>query len=78
MAGQTVTDSSVVQVGYGTDDGTVVAVSGGKLGFYGTTTPVSLQTCTVANGVTSTSSTTVCNNAVVELYTFLKNLNLIA
>jgi hypothetical protein len=78
MAGQTITDNSVVQVGYGTDDGVTLATSGGKLGFYGSAAPVALQTCTVANGVVATSTTTVCNNAVIELYTYLKNLNLIA
>jgi hypothetical protein len=29
MAGQTITDTSSVQVGHGTDDGAYVAISGG-------------------------------------------------
>lgn len=78
MAGQTIVDSNVQQLSAGIDDGTCVATSGGKLGFYGLAAPIAQQTCTVANGVTAGSTTTVCNNAVIEVYTYLKNLGLIA
>lgn len=78
MPGQSITDTSIQQVSYGMDDGVSVAISGGKLGFYGLAAPIAKQTMTVANGVTAGSTTTVCNNAVLELYTALAALGIIA
>jgi hypothetical protein len=78
MAGQSITDTTIQQVSYGLDNGISVAISGGKLGFYGLAAPIVKQTMTVANGVTAGSTTTVCNDAVAELYAALLAYGLIA
>ena len=78
MAGQTVTDSSIVQMSYGTDDGVVYAISGGKIGFFGLATPVVKSTCTVSATVTAASTTTAANQGVAEIYAALLAYGLVA
>ena len=78
MAGQSVTDTSTVQVSYGTDDGVTVAISGGKLGFFGLATPIVKQVCSNAAAVTAASTTTVCNTGLAELVTALVAYGIIA
>jgi hypothetical protein len=70
MSGATSSTSSVTQIGYGNDGGSTLGVSGGKFSFLGKA-PTGIATMTVANTVTAGSTTTVCNNAVIELYTEL-------
>jgi hypothetical protein len=77
MPGQTITDTTIQQVSYGLDDGVNVAISGGKLGFFGTA-PTGIATLTNAKAVTAGSTTTVCNTGVAELVTELLAKGLIA
>jgi uncharacterized 2Fe-2S/4Fe-4S cluster protein (DUF4445 family) len=77
MAGQTITDTSIQQASYGLDDGICVAISGGKLGFFGTA-PTSKATLTNAAAVTAGSTTTVCNTGLAELVTELVAKGIIA
>lgn len=57
---------AVTYVGFGNDDGTVVARSGDKLGFYGLATPI------VKPSVTTTQST-----VASDIATVLSNLGLL-
>lgn len=70
MAGQSITDTSSVTYSYGTDDGCILGISGGKIGFFGTA-PTSKASCTNAAAVTAGSTTTVCNTGLAELVTEL-------
>jgi hypothetical protein len=70
MAGQTITDTTIQQASYGLDDGICVAISGGKLGFFGVAPSIS-SALTNAAAVTAGSTTTVCNTGVAELVTYL-------
>ena len=71
MAGASSTDTTIQQLSYGLDDGVSVAISGGKLGFFGLAAPVVKQTCTVCATVTSASTTTAAAQGVMELYAAL-------
>jgi hypothetical protein len=77
MPGQSITDTTIQQISQGLDDGVNVAISGGKLGFYGLGAPIGIQTCTNAAAVSASSTTTVCNTGVAELVAALVALNLI-
>ena len=77
MSGASITDTTIQQVSYGMDDGVNVAISGGKLGFYGLAAPIGIQSCTNAAAVSASSTTTVCNTGVAELVAALVALNLI-
>lgn len=77
MSGASQTDTTIQQVSYALDDGTNVAVSGGKLGFYGLAAPIVIQTLVTCKTITAASTTTACNNAVAELTTVLTALNLL-
>ena len=78
MAGQSITDTTIQQDGYGLDDGITLAISGGKLGFFGLATPIVKQVCSNAAAVTAASTTTVCNTGLAELVTALVAYGLIA
>ena len=77
MPGQTITDTTIQQVSQGLDDGVNVAISGGKLGFFGTA-PTVVATLTDAKSVTAGSTTTVCNTGLAQLVTELVAKGLIA
>ena len=71
---------AVEYVGSGADDGTLLGRSStDKVGFYGTSTPVSKQTCTLAAALTA-GTTTPANiaAAVDELHAALAAAGLIA
>ena len=70
--------TTIQQVSYGMDDGVTVAISGGKLGFYGLAAPIVKQTLSVGATITAASTTTACNNAVAECYAALAALGLVA
>jgi hypothetical protein len=71
---------AVEYVGSGADDGTLLGRSStDKVGFYGTSTPVAKQTCTLAAALTA-GTTTPANiaAAVDELHAALAAAGLIA
>lgn len=68
------------QLSDGNDDGTVLGQnSADKIGFYGTSTPVAKQTCTLAAALTA-GTTTPANiaAAVDEIHAALSALGIIA
>jgi hypothetical protein len=77
MAGASITDTTIQQLSYGMDDGVTVAISGGKLGFYGLAAPIAKRTLTVCATVTAQSTTTVANNAIAECYAALAAYGLV-
>lgn len=77
MPGATSTDTTIQQLSQGLDDGVNVAISGGKLGFFGTA-PTVKATLTNAAAVTAGSTTTVCNTGLAELVTELVAKGIIA
>jgi hypothetical protein len=62
-------------IGDGSPDGTVIGRTDGKLGFYGLTTPVALQTITSVG--TTTATTTLNETRIQRLETALGALNLV-
>jgi hypothetical protein len=65
---------AVEQIGTGGTDGSRLGVSGGKVGFYGTT-PIARPSVTWRNTTTATTSTNKVR--IQRIYTALVNLGLI-
>lgn len=63
------------QIGTGVTDGTVLGISGGKIGFFGNTSPVVKPTANLAT--TTTATTTALETSITSILTALKNLGLI-
>lgn len=70
---------AIKQLSDGAADGVVVGQSDDKVGFYGATSPVTKQTCTLAAALTA-ATTTPANiaAAVDELHAALSALGIIA
>lgn len=70
---------AVKQLSDGSGDGVVLGQADDKIGFYGDTTPVAKQTCTLAAALTSDSTTPADIAAAVdELHAALSALGIIA
>ena len=70
---------AIKQLSDGADDGVVLGQSADLVGFYGTSTPVAKQTCTLAAALTA-GTTTPANiaAAVDEIHAALSALGIIA